>query len=111
MSSPISATTVTATTTLPMTQYVERDRDQLSKELSQTLNFPHELNTIITHYIIDITQFDAHCWRRFFAIDVREQPVLSDKFYTFWFRSDPIDRTKRVYETYLPPVLCPGTKE
>lgn len=99
-----------STNDLVETRYYERDQDQVVRQLLEDAPFPKAVAGIVKDYFIDIFQlFDAQCWRKCYGVDVGKEPILSEKFHAFWFGLDPIDRTKRVYETHLPPVLLPKT--
>ncbi len=55
----------------------------------------------------DVGAFGQDQWKECYGQEVVGAPSLPESFFEFWEGEDPIDRTKRVCETHLPPILRP----
>ena len=56
--------------------------------------------------------FGKEEWKKYFGADVSndKKGILDSKeFKDFWYGPDPIDSTKKVYETHIEPVFCPNS--
>ncbi len=73
----------------------------------QTQFCPDLRKVVIDYLTYDERPFGAAQWKQYFGVDVGEEPSLPDAFYQFWQGPDPIDKTKKVWETHYPPVLGP----
>lgn len=69
-------------------------------------DFPVPIAGIIADFLIKRIGIGAQEWRDFTGMEV-EEPELPVAFDKFWNSVDPIDPTKRVYQTHTLPVLFP----
>ncbi|HSX37560.1 MAG TPA: hypothetical protein VLE95_01885, partial [Chlamydiales bacterium] len=91
----------------------ERDLPHLQELIdesqgSQTDPFPREMVDKIAEYVgMHPHPFGAAEWKQYFQVDVGPEPEFKNGFEAWWNGPDPIDPSKFVYETHLPPILAP----
>ena len=89
---------------------LKRHEHLVTAQILGTGHFPRVLAELIASYVTsNVDCFGAQEWQRYFGTNIVEpEPELNpDEFYNFWHGPDPIDPTKQVCETHLPPVLRP----
>ncbi|HSX38953.1 MAG TPA: hypothetical protein VLE95_09080 [Chlamydiales bacterium] len=70
--------------------------------------FPIEVVKTIAKYVeTHPNPFGAAEWKKYFGVDVGPEPEFKEGFEAWWHGPDPIDPSKFVCETHLPPILAP----
>src|SRR5476651_1412952 len=88
-------------------EFYEPQRPHVFTLVAEATGLVDDVVTLVTNYAIHFDLFGSAEWKRYFNQDVGEEPSLPDAFWKFWHGLDPADRTKKIWETHLPPVLRP----
>ncbi len=88
--------------------FSERVKLRLTEHLFSSTPLNEDVARLVAEYVKgDENAFGAKEWQEYYGVDVGPELPFSKDLIDWWLDTDPLEPSKSIYDTHLPPVLRP----
>ncbi len=88
--------------------FSERVKLRLTEHVFLSTPLNEDVATLVAEYVKgDENAFGAKEWQEYYGVDVGPELPFSKDLIDWWLDTDPLEPSKSIYDTHVPPVLRP----